>query len=205
MTRLSPNIIAFALLTSACASMKTTSQSTPGAPPAHYERILVAAVTSNLRLRIAAESSFVRAGRRAGVDVIPYHAIFLPGQQLSEEQIARDLTARGIGAVLILRDNTTDPPTRTASAAVVPLCSMSVGGKCVQGTTVVTGSTSSSQDKFTIASEVVDVQSGQPVWVGSTRAQRNGATDGGLFSSLGRNVIETLAKGGVVRVSRPAP
>lgn len=193
------------VLASGCASVKTTSQALPGVAPKQYHTLLVAAVTNDLQLRQQAESSFVRAGVRAGVKIIPYHAVFLPGRQYTDSEFVDELHRRDISGVLILRDATTEAPTVRRFAIAIPLCAKAVGNQCVQGTTVITGGESVSQDEFTISSQVVDVDSEEPIWVGSTKVTRNGASTGGMLKGLANDVVASLVKAGIVQASLPSP
>jgi hypothetical protein len=185
----------------ACASVHTTSQSLPDAAPRHYEHIAVVASTADPRVKVAAESSFVRAGNVAGVSITPGHALFLPGRATTDSEFLGALRRHGITAVLLLSDATTDAPTVTASGAAVPLCVHWTTGHCDQSMTTGHSSATSRQDKFTITSHLIDMADGQPVWVGSTRLVRNGATDGNLFAGLAKDVVAPLVQSGAVAVT----
>lgn len=171
----------------------------PGQPPTRYARVLVAAVTPDLRLRQLAESSFVRAADAAAFELVPYHAVFMPGQQYSPAALTAEMTRRGISAILIVEDVTTDAPSVSTSATAIPLCYKSVAGRCIEGATVVTGSRHFQQDKFSIRSQVFDVEKATLVWAASTRIERNGATDADLLSGLARDVVQRMVLEGVVR------
>jgi len=57
------------------------------------------------------------------------------------------------------------------------------------------------QDKFTISSQVFDREGEQALWVGSTRIQRNGASDRILLAKLAEDVLRTLVRDGVVQAA----
>jgi hypothetical protein len=81
---------------------------------------------------------------------------------------------------------------------------MTVGGQCTQGMTVAVGNQMVRQDKFTIRARLFDLATTEPVWVSSTRVQRNGATDNALFDSLAKDVLRVLSQDGVVRSTPPS-
>ena len=190
-------VVAFA----ACASAHTTSQAMPGQQPLRYPRLLVAALTPDLSYRLAAESSFVRVGADLGVEVVAYHTVFLVGRQYDDSEIVSELRRREIPAILAVSDATTDPPTVTAQAIKIPLCYRKVRGECVSEGTVVSGSQRVRQDKFTVSSQVFDREGEQALWVGSTRVQRNGASDRTLLAKLAGDVLRTLVRDGVVQAA----
>ena len=173
-----------------CATAHTTSQRSVDAVPALYAKMLVAVAVADLRLRIDAESSFVKAAAGAGVALVPYHALFLPGRTYDQTELSEAMQKQGIEAVLIVSDHTLDAPTVTSSALAIPL---------PQGQTLVTGSQRVEQDKFTISSELWDVAKQRLVWVGSTRLARNGATEGNFLGALADDVIRSLVKDSVVQ------
>lgn len=180
------------------ATVRTTFQAEPGAPPKHYARLAVLAVGSDLRLRIAAESSFVRAGLDAGAELIPWHTLFFAGRVLSDSEIARTMRQHQIPAVLLIADATTDAPTLVASARA----DASGGSSTARATQRVV------QDKFTFASRVIDIADEQPVWVGATRIERQFRgydTDEDLVNGLARDVVRSLVLGGVVQATASLP
>jgi hypothetical protein len=171
-----------------CASVQTTSQSLPGAAPKHYTKLLVFANTADLALKVRAESSFVRAAVDAGVEIVPAHALFLTGRAYADSVVLRTLRENNFAGVLILADATTDAPTVTASALAIPT---------PYGTSV-TAHQNARQDVFTIVSRVVDMTDAQPIWSGSTRVERRGASDGALFDGLAKDVVQKLVESGVL-------
>lgn len=182
-----------------CASIKTTSQSLPGAVPPGFRQLLVAAITPDLPLRLAAESAFVRAATTAGVQVVAYHDLFLVGGTYADAEILAALRERNIPAILVVTDATTDAPTVSAQALAIPLCYAYVGGRCISGSTVVAASSQARQDNFTILSQVFELDGTGPIWIGSTRIQRQGATDRALISGLAKDVVATLMSSGILR------
>jgi hypothetical protein len=156
------------------------------------------AATSDLRLRIAAESSFVRAGRRAGVEMIPWHSLFFAGRTLSDSEMVRTLQARQIPAVLLLTDATTDAPTVIASAKSSTSCTFSTDGRCTSISSSGEANQETRQDKFSINSRVLAIPSEAAVWIGATRIERYVASDKFLIDALARDVVKTLVAGGVV-------
>lgn len=171
-----------------CASIKTTSQSLPGATPKHYAKLLVTAMTADLGLKVRTESTFVRAGVVAGVVLVPAHSVFLPGRTYADSAAMRMLRDAHVSGILMLADATTDAPTVSVHALATP----------TQYGTVVSASKDVRQDAFTIVSRVIDVTDNQPVWVGSTRIERRGAGDSQLFDGLAKDVVAKLVAGGVV-------
>jgi hypothetical protein len=172
----------------ACASVNTTSQSLPGAAPKHYAKLLVSAATADLGLKVRTESTFVRAGVAAGVVLVPEHTFFLPGRAYADSTARRMLREADFAGVLLLADATTDAPTVMATAVATP----------TPYGTVVSASRDVRQDAFTIVSRVLDVADSQPIWVGSTRLERRGASDGQLFDGLARDVVSKLVASGVL-------
>lgn len=191
--RISGLALAALLATVSCASVNTTSQSLPGATPKHYAKLLVSAMTPDLGLKVRTESTFVRAGIAAGIVLVPAHSIFLPGRAYHDSTAFRLLRDADIAGILILTDATTDAPTITVSALATP----------TQYGTIVSASKDTRRDAFTIVSRVIDVGDNQPVWVGSTRVERRGATDGQLFDAFAKDVVAKLVAGGVVVAAAP--
>ena len=183
----------------ACAIVNTTSQRAPGIAPRDYARVLVAAATPDLRLRQQVESIMVRSAGVATVDFLPYYKVFLPGEQYADSVFLREIREKNIAAILILADATADAPTVTASVTAIPLCYVWVGARCAQQGAFIASRTGTRQDNFTIASALFDVDSARVVWIGSTRINRNGATDSDMIWSFADNVVTALGRDGVLR------
>ena len=92
-------------------------------------------------------------------------------------------------------------PAVTAQAIAIPLCYKTVGGECVSGSTIVSGTHRVRQDKFTISSQVFDREGEQALWVRGTRIQRNGASDRTLLAKLAEDVLRALVQDGVVQTA----
>jgi hypothetical protein len=132
--------------------------------------------------------------------VVAYHNVFFLGREYTDDEFSAELARRGIPAILVVTDATTDAPTVTAHAAAIPICYRRVGGVCVSGSTVVTSGQRVSQNNFTIASQVLDLASAEVLWVGSTRIKRQGATDRQLLTGMARDVLKSLVRDGVLDV-----
>lgn len=193
-------VVALASIASlACAAtINTTSQAALGEAPKHYPRLAVMAGTSDMRLRIKAESSFVRAARKAGIEMVPWHSLFFAGRTLSDSEMVRTLQAHQIPAVLLLTDATTDAPTVIASAKSNASCTFTSNGRCTDISSSGEASQETRQDKFSINSRVVAIPSEATVWMGATRIVRLIATDDVLIDRLARDVVRTLVVDGVV-------
>lgn len=133
-------VAGFAVATG-CASIQTTSQSLPDVAPPSFARVLVAAPLGDLDLRTSVEAAVASEGTGVGIELIPYHEVFLVGREYPVEDMLSELDARGIEGMLLISDATQDPPTITSRARAVPM---------VTGEVVVTGAQGTRQDRFTI-------------------------------------------------------
>lgn len=172
-----------------CASIQTTSQSLPGVDPPGFARVMVAAPLGDLDLRTSVERAVADAGADLGVDLVPYHEVFLIGREYPLEDVVAELDRLGIQGMLFIFDATQDPPTITSRARAVPMAT---------GDVVVTGAQGTRQDRFTIVTQAFALGEEEQVWLGSTRVQRRGATDGMLISGFAKDLIGTLIDDGVL-------
>jgi hypothetical protein len=178
-----------------CASIQTTSQSLPGVEPPGFSRVMVAAPLGDLDLRTSVELSVARTGAAMGVEVVPYHDVFLIGREYPLDDVMTELDRLGIDGMLFINDATQDPPTITSHARAVPLAT---------GDVVVTGAQGTRQDRFTIVTQAFALSDEEQVWFGSTRVLRRGATDGMLISGFAKDLMRTLLDDGVILVRSPS-
>ena len=189
----------------ACAAVHTTSQARADVAPAHYSRVLVFAQTADLRSRIRAESSFVRAGRASGVDVMPSSALFLSGDTPSEAEIDAEMRSHHIAAVLFLTETAVAPTTiatPSATATGTQTCGFwALNGQCAEYNTSVSVQQQEPvqyQNRFQIESQLFDVTDGRIAWVGSTQLKRFALTTGQMVDKLADDVVATLVRQGIV-------
>jgi hypothetical protein len=192
-------------LPAGCASVTTTSQVDPAAPPTGYARLLVFAPGLDLDQQQRTEQSVVAAATAAGIDIVAYHSVFLPGREYAPEPVLAMLDSMSIGGVLFLRDETTAPATVTTSAMAIPACGSagSSGGICIPGSSgMVIANSRTQQNEFTIAGTVLDAGDWRVVWISTTRIERKGASDDNVGKALAEDLVEALLNDGVVVATR---
>lgn len=178
-----------------CASIQTTSQTLPGATP-QFARVMVAAPLGDLSLRTDVETGLRRMGNRLGVDIIPYHEVFLIGRQYPVSEVLDELETRGVDAILFINDATQDPPTVVSRTTAVPMATGEVVARGVQYTR---------RTSFTIVSQLFDLADEEQAWLGSTRIEQNWEPLDALILGFAEELLNTLIEDGVLQPGSGAP
>ncbi len=161
-----------------------------------YHRVLVALPINDLSERQLVENRF--ASERDSV-FIPSYLVLFPGRTYSNDELARAVIASGSDAVLVITlsgAGTAHSAGGSSSASSAAACSAS---GCAAASAVTTNVYDISKPWATFTAQLIDVQSGQAVWMATSDSHGNAyAKAKTLLSSMASTTIDQLRHDGLI-------